>query len=92
MRTRATPRNAPLIFPPWSWATAAGILLAGASIPALAQGADAPPAGFKRCATEGEKCSFGGTAKVVYSAGSTWTSPRIFTNGVACTTVRIRRV
>jgi hypothetical protein len=52
---------------------------------ALAQAADTPPAGYTRCAGEGQACSFSGTASVVYGARSTWTAPRGFSGGsVAC--------
>ncbi|MCI5068831.1 MAG: hypothetical protein MRY84_10475, partial [Acidovorax sp.] len=44
----------------------------------------APPAGYTLCAVEGQQCSFSGTAKVVYGAGSTWTAARAFTNNVMC--------
>ncbi|XVJ68369.1 MAG: hypothetical protein HEQ39_00995 [Rhizobacter sp.] len=46
---------------------------------------DKPPAGYSRCASEWETCSFTGSANVVYGALSTWTSPRSFTGGTACT-------
>ncbi len=43
-----------------------------------------PPAGFTKCADEGGRCNFSGTADVVYGARSSFTSPRSFTNGVDC--------
>jgi uncharacterized repeat protein (TIGR02543 family) len=46
---------------------------------------DTPPAGYSRCASEWETCSFSGSADVVYGALATWTSPRSFTGGTPCT-------
>lgn len=46
---------------------------------------DTPPAGYSRCASEWETCSFTGTADVVYGALNTWTAPRSFSGGTACT-------
>lgn len=46
---------------------------------------DTPPAGYSRCAAEWENCSFTGTADVVYGALNTWTAPRSFSGGTACT-------
>ncbi len=43
-----------------------------------------PPAGYKQCATQNQRCVFTGTANVVYGAGTKWTTPRTATNGVAC--------
>ena len=34
---------------------------------------DTPPAGYSRCASESEICSFNGSANVVYGALTTWT-------------------
>ncbi|NJK46015.1 MAG: hypothetical protein HC933_18675 [Pleurocapsa sp. SU_196_0] len=47
---------------------------------------DNPPAGYTRCASENQTCSFNGTAKVVFGARSSFTTPRTFTNNVNCTT------
>lgn len=46
---------------------------------------DTPPAGYTRCTPERKDCQFAGTADVVYGARSTWTPPRAFFGGVACT-------
>ena len=46
---------------------------------------DTPPAGYTRCAGEGGNCGFTGTSNVVYGALGSWTAPRSFTNGTACT-------
>jgi hypothetical protein len=51
---------------------------------AITPGSSSPPTGFKFCAAEGQRCEFGGTAKIAYGAGSTWTTPISFTNGVNC--------
>lgn len=40
---------------------------------------------WTQCATEGNRCAFTGTKQVRYGLGSTWTAPRAFTDGVACT-------
>jgi hypothetical protein len=51
---------------------------------AITPGSSSPPTGFKFCAAEGQRCEFGGTAKIAYGAGASWTSPIPFTNGVNC--------
>ena len=79
MLTRTPDRTSSRIFQPKPWALALGLCLGGATGHALAETAHTPPAGYKPCAIEGQKCSFSGTANVVYGAGTTWTSPRIFT-------------
>ena len=63
---------------------ALGLCMSAATAPALAQATHTPPAGYKPCAIEGQKCSFTGTASVIYGAGTTWTHPRSFANGVSC--------
>ena len=47
-------------------------------------GGNHPPAGFTWCADETGRCSFSGTADVVYGALNSFTSPRSFINGVDC--------
>jgi hypothetical protein len=47
-------------------------------------GENHPPAGFTWCADEDGRCSFNGTADVVYGALNSFTSPRSFTTGVDC--------
>ncbi|MBO1009134.1 right-handed parallel beta-helix repeat-containing protein [Acidovorax sp. SD340] len=84
MLTRTSELNSSRIFQPRPWAIALGLCLGTATGPALAQATHTPPAGYKPCAVEGQKCSFSGAANVVYGAGTTWTSPRSFTNGVSC--------
>jgi murein DD-endopeptidase MepM/ murein hydrolase activator NlpD len=42
------------------------------------------PSGYHQCAEEGGFCSFSGTADVIYGANSCYTSPRSFSNGIAC--------
>ncbi|RZJ08528.1 MAG: hypothetical protein EON50_19180, partial [Acidovorax sp.] len=63
---------------------ALGLCLGAATGYAAAEGANTPPAGYKACAIEGQKCSFSGTASVVYGAGTAWTRARSFTHGVSC--------
>jgi hypothetical protein len=41
--------------------------------------------GWTYCATENKQCVFSGTKEVEYGANGTFTSPRTFTSGVACT-------
>ena len=84
MLTRTSELNSSRIIQPRPWAIALGLCLGTATGPALAQATHTPPAGYKPCAVEGQKCSFSGAANVVYGAGTTWTSPRSFTNGVSC--------
>ena len=62
------------------WAIGAAVSLPA---PAHAQ-ADSPPAGYARCAAEGQVCEFSGGADVVYGARGTWTAPRGFQGGTAC--------
>lgn len=45
---------------------------------------DEPPAGYIRCASENQQCSFTGTADVIFGAEKTWTTSKTFTNGVTC--------
>jgi uncharacterized repeat protein (TIGR02543 family) len=56
-----------------------------ATPPAPPSPVDTPPAGYTLCAKEGQRCSFSGTADVVYGARSTWTKPRSFSSSTACT-------
>ncbi len=84
MLTRTPTRTSPKFSPSMPWTIALGLCLGGATGHALALSSSAPPAGYQPCATEGQKCSFSGTANVVYGAGTAWTSPRSFTNGAHC--------
>ena len=43
------------------------------------------PNGWTFCAAEWARCSFTGTQEVRYGAGTTYTAPRTFTDGVDCT-------
>jgi hypothetical protein len=64
-----------------------GVLM-GCCLMALAgqaQAQNTPPGGYTLCAAEGQRCGFSGAANVVYGARDSWTSPRGFTDGVACT-------
>jgi hypothetical protein len=40
---------------------------------------------WTQCAVEGGTCTFSGTKLVRYGLGDTWTTPRSFTDSVACT-------
>ena len=44
-----------------------------------------PRPGWSFCAWEDTQCSFSGSLQVSYGANGTFTSPRTFTGGVACT-------
>jgi chitodextrinase len=44
-----------------------------------------PSPGWTYCAQENKDCVFSGTKEVEYGANGTFTSPRTFTSGVACT-------
>jgi hypothetical protein len=70
-----------------AWLTRAvlsSVLVAAGAAASAQTTADTPPAGYTRCASEGQTCSFSGTANVVYGARSTWSSPRSYTGGTAC--------
>lgn len=45
--------------------------------------AQAPPAGARECAKEGERCQFSGTGDVSYGAGDKWIT-KTATNGINC--------
>jgi hypothetical protein len=62
-----------------------GVLLACANMPVWSQTTDTPPAGYTRCATEGQTCNITGTVNAVYGARSTWTAPRSLSASTACT-------
>lgn len=66
--------------------TPIGVLM-GCLLMALAgqaQAQNTPPAGYTLCAAEGQRCGFSGAANVVYGARTTWTQPRSFSGGAAC--------
>lgn len=59
----------------------------GAACPSLTETQDCtPPASstWAQCANENERCGFTGQRRVRYGAGSVWTEPRYFIDGVNC--------
>jgi len=57
---------------------------AGLSGHVQAQTSNTPPTGYVWCANESSQCRFSGSASVVYGARTTWTTPRNFSGGTAC--------
>ena len=57
---------------------------ASGSTTACSQPPPSPPSEWKFCANEGQQCTFVGMKEARYGANGTFTSPRTFTDGVAC--------
>lgn len=72
-----------------AWRRLFRVLLCGAlfavNAAAWPQTMDTPPAGYTRCAGEGQTCSITGTVNAIYGARTTWTAPRSLSNSTACT-------